>query len=57
MASYTRFDNNSHLVRCWQLIQPTPARNAPAVVIQQKKTANHKVGSSVWNVDIQKTPT
>jgi putative transposase len=35
------------VVRCWQIIQPAPVRNAPAVVIQQKKTASHKVSLNV----------
>ncbi len=33
---------------------PTPVRSALAVVIQQRKTASHKVNSSALNVDIQR---
>ncbi len=42
------------VVRYWQYHQPTPVRSALAVVIQQRKTARHKVNSSALNVDIQR---
>lgn len=40
----------------WRYLRHIPASVARAVVIQRKKTACHRVNSSVWRVDIQRTP-
>jgi hypothetical protein len=39
------------VVRCLQYLRPVPARGAPAVVIQRKKTACRKANLSVRSVE------
>ena len=46
--------SSGEVVRYWQYPLPTPVRSALTVVIQQRKTARHKVNSSALNVDIQR---